>query len=264
MSNKSNPPYNRPRDLTSTGSSIYNFLMKSGDMIFHQVGLKKKSVQVAEQIIEAIQRGLYKIGDKLPPERVIEQETGVSKSSVREALSALHLAGIVERVPGSGTYVRDSAEGFGALALLEESESVEDALDARKLIEQSIVELAIDRASEKQIDEIESIWERLRIPLKEKDYEDFFYLNEKFHLAIAAATGNPLIVKVIRLLLGVTHQKLWKQTITEYFLKDEAHFQQSIEEHRQILLSLRVRDRKLAKKVMEEHFIAVERILREG
>jgi len=235
-----------------------------GDVVFHEVDSKKKSVQIAEQIVAAIQQGIYKIGDKLPPERIIERKTGVSKTSVREALSALYLAGIVERIPGSGTYVRSSAEGVRALTLLEESESVEDALDARRVVERGIVELAIDRADEEQIEVIERIWEEIRALLKEKNYEDFFELNERFHLLIAESTGNPLIVHVIRYLLGVTRQRLWKQTITEYFLKDERHFQQSLEEHRQLIVALRNRDKGMAKKVMEEHFIAVEQILREG
>ena len=233
-------------------------------MVFREVGNQKKSVQVAEQIVEAIRQGVYKVGDRLPPERVIGEETGVSKTSVREALSALYLAGIVERIPGSGTYVRSSAEGIGALALLEKSESIEDALDARRVIERGVVELAIDRASEEQVEAIEKIWEEMRAPLKEKNYKDYFELNERLHLAIAAATGNPLIVKVIRLLLGVTRQKLWKQTITEYFLKDERHFQESLEEHRQLIMALRNSDKEMAKQVMEEHFITVEQILREG
>jgi len=232
-------------------------------MVFREVGNQKKSVQVAKQIVEAICQGVYKVGDRLPPERVIEEETGVSKTSVREALSALYLAGIVERIPGSGTYVRSSAEGIGALALLEKSESVEDALDARRVIERGVIEQAIDRANEEQIEAIAKIWEKMRLPLKEKNYEGYFELNERFHLAIAAATGNPLIVKVIHLLLGVTRQKLWKQTITEYFLKDERHFQQSIEEHRRIIMALSSRDKEMARRVIEEHFISVEQILQE-
>jgi GntR family transcriptional repressor for pyruvate dehydrogenase complex len=159
--------------------------------------------------------------------------------------------------------VRSSAEGIGALALLEESESVENALDARRVVERGVVELAIDRANEEQIEAIAKIWEKMRAALKEKNYEDFFELNERFHLAIAAATGNPLIVKVINLLLRVTRQKLWKQTITEYFLKDESHFKQSIEEHRRILTALSSKDKEMARRVMEEHFISVEQILQE-
>jgi GntR family transcriptional repressor for pyruvate dehydrogenase complex len=233
----------------------------SSDLIFHKVETKKKSVQVARQIIEAIQQGVYKLGDKLPPERVIEQQMGVSKSSVREALSALQLAGVVERIPGDGTYVHASAEGIRALVLLEESESVEDALDARRVVEKGVIELAIDKAGEEQIKALEKIWEEMHALLGEKDYEKFFALNERFHLTLAEATGNPLILQVIHLLLKVTRQKLWKQTITEYFLKDENHFRQSIEEHRQIFMALSNRDRELAEKMMEKHFTSVKQIL---
>ena len=232
-------------------------------MVFRKVDSKKKSVEVAEQVIEAIQRGAYKVGDKLPPERVIECEMGVSKTSVREALSALHLAGIVERIPGSGTYVRNLPGGMGVLALLEKSESVENALDARRVIERGVIELAIDRANGDQIAELGKIWKEMETPLMGKDYERYFELNERFHLTIARSTGNPLIVRVVRLLLAITRQKLWKQTIVEYFLKDERHFQESIEDHRQIFMALYNRDKVLARQVMENHFIAVERILRE-
>lgn len=236
----------------------------SDNVVFREVTSRKKSVQVAEQILEAIQQGIYKIGDRLPSDRVIEQEMGVSKSSVREALSALSLAGIVERMPGRGTYVRSSSEAIGVLRLLQESESVEDALSARRVMEQGAIELAIQKASEEDIDEIESVWESMHASLKGRAHEDFFVLNERFHLAIAAATGNPLVVKVLHLLLQVSHQEIWKQTITEYFLKDEGHFRQSIEEHRQILMALRNRDKETAKRLIEEHFAAVERILQEG
>lgn len=54
-------------------------------MTFNKIQIKKKSTYIAEQIIEAVQKGIYKVGDKLPPEREIVQKTGVSRPSVREA-----------------------------------------------------------------------------------------------------------------------------------------------------------------------------------
>lgn len=233
-------------------------------MTFKAISSKKKSVQVAEQILAAIRNGTYKVGDKLPPERVIEQEMGVSKTAVREALSALHLAGIVERIPGSGTYVRRPVDNPEALVLLEDSDSVEDAIDARRVVEKGIIELAIDRASEEEISKLEEILEEMFRLLGGRDYEEFFTLNEQFHLAIATATGNPLIVRVMQTLLRVTQQRLWKQTITDYFLKDERLFHQALEEHRQIFLALRDRDKSRAQQVMEQHFITMDRILKES
>ncbi|MEM2960427.1 MAG: FadR/GntR family transcriptional regulator [Candidatus Bathyarchaeia archaeon] len=248
-------------DLDNHPLIIYNFTLMIDGMVFREVASKKKSVQVAEQILEAIHQGIYKVGDRLPPERVIEEKTGVSKSSVREALSALQLAGIIKRIPGNGTYVCTSAEEVGVIALLEESESVEDVLEARRVIEKGVVELAIDKASTKQIQELEKIWKEMHALLEEKDYEKFFVLNERFHLALAEITNNPLILKVIHLLLRVTHQKLWKQIIMEYFLKNESYFQQSIEEHYQIFKAINNRDKDLANKVIERHFTSVNQIL---
>lgn len=233
-------------------------------MVFRTVGAKKKSSQVAEQILEAIRKGVYKVGDRLPPERVIEEETGVSKTSVREALSALHLAGIVERIAGSGTYVRSYPQGPGALALLEESDSVEDALEARRVIERGVIGLAIENASEERLAPLQEAWEEMRALLDGEDYRSFFQLNERFHLGIAEATGSPLIVKVLRLLLEITRKRVWQQTITDYFLKDKANLRRAIEEHRLILEALAARDKEKAVRAMEEHFISVKRILQEG
>ena len=97
-----------------------------------------------------------------------------------------------------------------------------------------------------------------------KDCKEFFHLNEQFHLKIAEITRNSLIVKVLRLLLRVTRQRVWQQIITEYFLKDKARFCQAIEEHRLILEALTQRDKEKAVHAMEEHFVSVKRALQEG
>jgi len=236
----------------------YKAIIPGGQVAFKEVGVKKKSTQIAEQIIEAIQKGIYKIGDKLPPERVIAEETGVSRTAVREALSALHLAGILESIPGSGTYIKRLNRGGGALAVLEESDSISDALEARRVLERSIVELVIDRADIERIKAIERVLERMRLSVEERDYDKYLDLNEEFHIAIAEATENTLIVRAIRSLLNVTRQGLWREGIKEYFLKKEENLERSFREHELMLEALKKGNKREAKELMEKHFIEVE------
>ena len=75
-------------------------------MPFVKVRTKKKSDCIAEQILTAIHGGIYQMGDKLPSEQEMAEKTGTSRASVREALSALRLAGIVESITGNGIYIR--------------------------------------------------------------------------------------------------------------------------------------------------------------
>jgi len=70
------------------------------NMASNKIQTKKKSTYIADQIIRAVQKGIYKVGDKLPSERQIVKKTGVSRPSVREALSALQIVGLVESKSG--------------------------------------------------------------------------------------------------------------------------------------------------------------------
>ncbi|MDR7465382.1 MAG: GntR family transcriptional regulator, partial [Armatimonadota bacterium] len=84
-------------------------------MPFQRILTKKKSTHVAEQILQAIMSGQYRVGDRLPPERVLAEEMGVSRPSVREALSALQIVGVVASRVGDGTYVRSAVDTAEAL-----------------------------------------------------------------------------------------------------------------------------------------------------
>jgi GntR family transcriptional repressor for pyruvate dehydrogenase complex len=83
-------------------------MKKTSDSPFTRVthaGFKKKSSLIAEQILQFIKTGVYEQASKLPPERIIAEQMKVGRPSVREAISALHIAGILESRPGDGTYV---------------------------------------------------------------------------------------------------------------------------------------------------------------
>ena len=135
-------------------------------MVFEKVETKRKHLYVAEQILRAIKEGIYKPEDKLPPERVLAEEMGVSRNSIREALSALQVLNIVESRTGDGTYVKKSVEKVDIesqiLPILEESESPFKIFEARSALELGVVELAIDNASSEDIGRIEDALNHMR------------------------------------------------------------------------------------------------------
>ncbi len=99
-----------------------------------------------------IRNGELNAGQKLPPERIIAEQLGVSRPSVREAISALQIVGILETRPGDGTYVsRSSAMDEltqQAMSVLEQSDSPYEILQARKALEIGVIRLAIEMASD--------------------------------------------------------------------------------------------------------------------
>lgn len=227
-------------------------------MPFERIEHKKRSVHAVEQIIRVIQDGLYKVGDKLPPERVIAEQTGVGRSSVREAFSALKIVGILESRAGDGTYVKGSPENANGesyiLSVLKENESPSDVLETRMVFEDSIMEFAVDRGTDVDVAGIESVLKRMGELADIEDYRGYLEAHRDFHLAIARATRNPVIERVTRLLLDLMRQQLWQEVEKDYYLpKDEQHIKESLEMHRRIYAAIKGKDAKLARERMREH-----------
>ncbi len=220
-------------------------------------GTKKKSTHVAEQIIEAISRGEYRVGDRLPPERKIAEEMGVSRVPVREALSALQIVGIIESVIGEGTYIRRSVESTlvrsQALSLLEENESPFEAYRARKIFEAAIIDTAVDQANHEDLTKIQDILKRMDEAVNEKDFDGYFKANRDFHLAIAQATNNSLIKKIIDYLLSILDQQIWKEAAQKHFT-DYEHIKEYLHRHHRIFSAIKDKDKARARIEIESHF----------
>ncbi len=101
---------------------------------------RKLYIQIAEQITAAIESGEFKPGQQLPSERDLAQELGVSRPTVREALIALEVAGLVEVKIGVGAFVRDAAKPGSALP--ESDHSALEIMQARALVEPELAALA--------------------------------------------------------------------------------------------------------------------------
>ncbi|TET27581.1 FadR family transcriptional regulator [Candidatus Aerophobetes bacterium] len=218
---------------------------------------KKKSIYVAEQIMEAINRGDYKVNERLPSERKIAEEMGVSRVPVREALSALQVVGIVDSIPGAGSYVRKLGESplirSQAISVLEESESPFEAHGARRIFEAGIMGLVINKANPGDLAKIEEVFQRMSKAVEAKNFDEYFKSNRDFHLAIAQATHNSLIERTIAYLLNVMDQPLWKEAAQKH-LSDYEHIKEYLHKHRRIFTAIKNKDRGFAEKEMKKHF----------
>lgn len=209
---------------------------------------------VVGQIHDLIRDGTLKPGDRLPPERELAEQFEVSRSSIREAMRALELQGLVASRPGSGTFVStDSLESLVAIiasSLGGAREYLDDIFEVRRLLEPQIAALAAERATEADINRIAEALEHQeqQIARGETGAEG----DTSFHFGMAQATHNWAIVKVMSTIADILLQS------RDLSLQAPGRPQRSLASHRQILDMVRRRDVEGARPAMEQHISEVE------
>ncbi len=225
-------------------------------MPFEKIETRRKSAYAAEQLINAIKNGVYKEGDRLPPERELAERMGISRPLIREALSALQIAGIIESRAGDGTYIRraigDANLEEAVLSILEEDKDPMEVLEARTVLEKGIVELAAKRATLEDIEKMERILAREKKAGADRDYESYVKADRDFHLAIVATSRNPLLEAAVSPLIDSMGQRLWGG-IDQLYLFSQPYITQTLDEHIQILNAIKQGDTKLAAEAMKKH-----------
>lgn len=236
----------------STGRAAIN----GRDMSFQEINqVKTKGTYVAEQIMSAIEQGAYQIGDKLPSERDIAKQMKVSRNSVREALSALQILGVIESKPGTGTYIRNSVMDKvnidQVVTFVEKSEDLFEVWEARKEIEDSLVKFAIDRANKEDIDKIVDALAAMRKATLAKDNARFLDANTDFHLSVAKAAGNLPLTNALRPLVEITTQELLEELKLGYVWQE---VEECLAGHEAIVQAIRKHDEKAGAKAVRNHF----------
>src|SRR3954466_553655 len=163
--------------------------------------------QIADQIAALIERGEYAGGERLPPERDLAKQLGVSRPSVREALIALEVEGVVEVRMGSGIYVRKMAPGGPARAIT--GEGPLETIRARQLIE---AELAANAARQMKKAQITGLREAVMLMEQEVAAGRMPTRGDRlFHLRIAEASQNAVLQRVVAQLYDERHNPLFEQ-----------------------------------------------------
>jgi DNA-binding FadR family transcriptional regulator len=196
-------------------------------------------------------------GERLPSERDLATRLGVSRTSLREALIALELGGIVEVRGGSGVYVSEQAAAQAALPAA--GPGPFEVLAARRLIEVEAAALAARHASAAAVDAILAAVLDMEQHHAERSGNES--ADRNFHLAIARATGNSAMVGVIDYLWS-QRGPLWHK-LKEHFQTEELR-QQTLLDHRNILAAIAAHDAAAARSAMRAHLDRVARTFSRG
>jgi GntR family transcriptional repressor for pyruvate dehydrogenase complex len=223
---------------------------------FETVRRDKVYEGVAKQIERLILKKL-RPGDKLPSERELAEMLAVSRSSIRDAIRSLELMGMVEPRQGAGTIVRevssDSLVNPLANARKRKEELLGELLDFRKMLEPPLAARAATRVSADEISEMEEILERQEEKLRGGD--STIAEDSEFHYAIALASGNSVVLKVLDTLMDLLRDS------RERSLQVEGRPPKSLAGHRRILAAIKRHDAEAAKVAMRRHIEDVEEIV---
>jgi GntR family transcriptional repressor for pyruvate dehydrogenase complex len=226
-------------------------------MPFEKVRATKVSAVVAEQIVRAIRDGVYPVGSRLPSEAELAQEMGVSRPSVREALSALQAVGLIEAKPGSGNYVRRSPsqeEEADAPLLLESDAGCLEVMEAREALEPSVAALAAEKAPKEAIRGLRQAIKEMRAESKTGDFARYFQADKRFHLALLAATGNRLVAAALAPLVNTMDQVLYREFTHRYYLRTGEDLVRVVDVHEELVDAIERQDAEGAASAMSEHW----------
>ncbi|MBK8741497.1 MAG: FadR family transcriptional regulator [Betaproteobacteria bacterium] len=215
--------------------------------------------QIADRIGALIAGGEYPPGTRLPPERDLAAQLQVSRTSVREALIALELGGLIDIRMGSGIYVRD--QRGAAMHLVGQGDKATgpfEQLRARWLIEGQTAALAAKNAS---LDDVAALRE-LSSQMREYRPHSRDVPDRLFHVRIAEASGNSVLALVVEFLWEQRKGPLWAQ-IEKHF-HTPALLRQSVDDHQAIIRAISARDAPGARRAMRSHLNRVSREFARG
>jgi DNA-binding FadR family transcriptional regulator len=220
-------------------------------MPFQSIEPRRLYRQIAEQIRSLIRSGEYAPGSRLPPERDLAKQLGVSRPSVREALIALEVEGLVEVRIGSGIYVQRAAAARtdSETAAVHAAAGPFELLRARHVIESECAALAAKAAKKAQIAAIE---DAVAVMQCECDaHTQPLAGDQLFHIRIAEATGNGALVAVVKLLWEERTGPLYAQL--EHHYDSPALWNAAMAEHRAVLRAIAAHDAAAARAAMRRH-----------
>lgn len=228
-------------------------------MPIEAVSSKRLYRQIADQLAELVRKGEFKPGDRLPSERDLSQQFNVSRASVREALIALEIDGLVDVRVGLGVFVNAAPAANSQTAALGEPGPFE-VLSARYLIEGETAALAARDGSAKDHARIR---ETLQLMTDEIGSTGVgLNADALFHLRIAEASGNSALVHLVHQLWNFRYSAMFRK-LDEHFDSPQRHHE-AIEEHRKLVEAIEARDAEGARAAMVAHLDTVRAALERG
>ena len=209
--------------------------------------------QVVAHVRGLIDRGALGPGARLPPERDLAHQVGVSRPTVRAGLRTLSAMGVVRSRRGSGTYIPDGPPSLGVEALsfvaaLHKFTS-DQVYEARRILEVGAAGLAAERATPDQLatlaDEVAGLFASLT------ERQVFLIHDINFHRSMAAASGNPIVASLVEMVSALHYER--RRATAEQAVDRE--LRAAADAHRRIYQAVRARDVDLARRAMNEHLL---------
>ena len=207
-------------------------------------------VRVARRIADLVANGEVQPGEKLPAERRLAEMLQVSRPTIREAMIALEVSGLIDVRTGSGIYVTQQShpqritlddEGIGPFELLE----------LRLILEPEACALAAERITDEQLAMLQAIYEEMRRFSGTPRIEE---VDARFHVAIAEATENTAITQAVQWLWTLRNQSVLSSGFHSRILEEGIY--PAVDQHKEILDALKTRSADAARSAMRAHLVA--------
>jgi GntR family transcriptional repressor for pyruvate dehydrogenase complex len=232
-------------------------------MTYQPVERRKVYEQIAEQLLGQIGSGRLRPGDPMPPERELTESFGVGRSSIREALRMLESLGVIRAANGGAFVVAEAANPLNSslrlVFTLDDRAGMHDLFELRRIIDCEAAALAAERRSEAHLEEMAAAISEMERSLAEHDRgERFIEADLRFHLAVAEATGNRMLLHSMHAIRDVVRRAL----LTVYFIPQSP--ESAVVEHRAVRAAIAAGDAARARDEMRNHLVRVERDVEKG
>ncbi len=232
-------------------------------MSFEKIQPEKLSAAVVRQIEQMILRGILRPGERLPAERELSDRLGVSRPSLRDAVADLSARGLLESRPGAGIFVAASLNAAFPAALValfaSHADAVFDYIAFRRDMEGLAAMRAAQSGSDTDLAIVATIFAKMEAAHAKRDPSDEAALDAAFHMAIAEASHNVVMLHMMRAMYDLlrqgvfyNRQVMFRNRITRTTLLDQ---------HRAINEALQARDPDEARRAVGDHLDFVERAL---
>jgi GntR family transcriptional regulator, transcriptional repressor for pyruvate dehydrogenase complex len=218
--------------------------------IYKAVKTSRLFEQIVQQVEDSILKGQLKPGDRLPAERDLAQRFGVSRTAVREAVKTLREKGLVEAYSGRGTFVTNGTsqairQSLDLMIRINQQEGSANLAELRLVLEPEIAGLAASRIEDQLLTTM-----REAVAVMERNLHDpdaYVEADLDFHLALAEAAGNPLILSLLDSIVG-----LLREQRSRIFNVDGGPERGQFH-HKRILAAIEQRDSEAARDAMRAH-----------
>lgn len=229
------------------------------------------SDRVAQQLLELIQKDQLQHGERLPTERALSEQMGVSRTALREAIQKLSSQGILESRVGAGTFVRTPVQPWHEQAISpleplirDDPQYRYDVLEARQMIELTTAWHAAQRATDKDRDHIRRCFDEMLHHQQRLDFANSARADAQFHLAIAEASHNVVVVQVMRSLFELMLKTVAQNRQLMFVHDDPKVLERLTQQHHDLMQAVISGEPEQAKTVIGAHLAFVHEKLTQG